>query len=883
MVDISDIYTTQLRETCKLAGAAWAIWLLREGSQWVIYPQEAMSKFRRSSLMELIAIPQTTSWLSGSLSSGRARSRNVGDFSSQIGCQQIFIFPNPKARAMIVVGADHLEKADREIFRVLAIAFPVAFRLTDTQLLDGDDSVPPLTFGLESSFELNKVLDLVLSVMVEMVSCEAAYLAIRSGNLFRIESTWGCPPEIHGQDISLTSAGILDEVVETHLGVIRDIREDEPHLKTISQSLLQPLRKVMIVPVLVGPRVIGEVVFASASVSAFSYTDLKRLTQYVSRISHSVENALIFTEASQYLQQLALLNELALAASGGIDTAEVARRVVRRLRLTFNTEQVVVLMLSKDGNTLLEYGGGNEGTPPMVIPVEKSLAGYVVENRKSMRLGDISEAPRFYPSMPEVRSALIVPLLYRGEMIGTICLQSNMSNAFTERDEQLLLVIASHLAGLFENVRLNQETREHAMKLSLIHQVAQRVVGLVDEAEIARETANLMAAYFGYELAVVLLADDSSDHLSAVGVGGSMAHLLPENFKYPISRGITGLVFRNGKGGYFNDVSQEEVYLPLPGWLAGSEMCVPLLDGDRVFGAINVERGQKHTFTQIDLLLLESLAGILSSVILSARQYQELQERIEALREAENRQNKLYAELRSSLERLEKSQKALIQAEKIAAAGRLTASIAHEINNPLQSLSNCLHLVGRIELSADLREKYLVVAQTELERLMLTVQRMLDLYRPGAKERQWIDAKQLVQHVLALLEPQMQENNIEIHNRTADELLEVLVVSSQIQQVILNLLLNSIEAMPHGGKIFIDICRGKEGVEIIIEDTGAGIPEGERERIFEPFTSTKVEGTGLGLSVSYGIIQAHGGTIEIVPDRGLGACFRIVLPTGEKP
>lgn len=883
MVDIADIYATQLRETCKLTGASWAIWLLRKGSQWVVYPQEAMSKFRRSSLMELIAMPQITSWLSGSLSSGRVRSRNIGDFSSQIGCQQIFIFPNPQASAMILVGADQLEKAQREIFRMLAIASPAVFRLTDSQLLEEEVLFPPFTFGLEASFQLDKVLDLVLSVMVEMVSCEAAYLAIRSGNLFRIEATWGCPTKVHGQDISLNSAGILDEVIETHLGVIRDIREDEPHLWTISQSLLQPLKKVMVIPILAGPRVIGEVVFASASESAFSYSNLKRLTQYVSRISHSVENALIFADASQYLQQLALLNELALAASGGIDTAEVARRVVRRLRLTFNTEQVVVLMLSKDGNNLLEYGGGDESTPPMVIPVEKSLAGYVVENRKPMRLGDINEAPRFYPPMSEVRSALIVPLMYRGDMIGTICLQSDLSNAFTERDEQLLLVIASHMAGLFENVRLNQETRERAMKLSLIHQVAQRVVGLDDEAEIARETANLMAAYFGYELAVVLLADETARHLSAAGIGGSMAHLLPENFRYPISRGITGLVFRRGIGGYFNDVSQEEVYFPIPGWQAGSEMCVPLRDGDRIFGVINVERTQKHTFTQIDLLVLESLAGILSSVILSARQYQELQERIKALRQAEDQQNKLYAELRSSLERLEKSQKALIQAEKIAAAGRLTASIAHEINNPLQSLSNCLHLVGRNELSADLREKYLVVAQTELERLMVTVQHMLDLYRPGAKERQLIDSKELVQHVVSLLEPQMQKNNVEVHTRVADEIPEVLVVSSQIQQVILNLLLNSIEAMPAGGEIFIEICRGREGIEIIIEDTGAGIPEEERERIFEPFTSTKEEGTGLGLSVSYGIIQAHGGTIEMVPDRGLGACFRIVLPTGEKP
>jgi len=242
----------------------------------------------------------------------------------------------------------------------------------------------------------------------------------------------------------------------------------------------------------------------------------------------------------------------------------------------------------------------------------------------------------------------------------------------------------------------------------------------------------------------------------------------------------------------------------------------------------------------------------------------------------------LYEELRASMEWLERSQKALLQAEKIAAAGRLTASIAHEINNPLQSLSNCLHLVGRSELSPDVRQNYLMVAQNELDRLMLTVQRMLDLFRPGAKDRQWTNLENVIERVLALLEPQLQKSSIYVHKKYISPSPLILAVTDQIQQVILNLLLNSIEAMPAGGEIFIWTSPGKEGLEIIIEDTGSGIPEVEQGRIFEPFISTKENGTGLGLAVSYGIIQAHGGNLELLPDHGKGACFRILLPTGGK-
>jgi signal transduction histidine kinase/CheY-like chemotaxis protein len=238
----------------------------------------------------------------------------------------------------------------------------------------------------------------------------------------------------------------------------------------------------------------------------------------------------------------------------------------------------------------------------------------------------------------------------------------------------------------------------------------------------------------------------------------------------------------------------------------------------------------------------------------------------------------LYNELHSSLEKLEKSQRALIQVEKMATAGRLTASIAHEINNPLQSVQNCLHLVGRNQLGSDERQKYLKVAEDELERLMSVVQRMLDYYRPGVRDRQLVEVDDLINRVLLLLEEQLRRNRINVEKKYIQPSPRVMVVQSQIQQVLLNLLINAMEAMPEGGQIYIETNCKKDHVEIMIVDNGPGIPPGEQENIFEPFVSTKENGTGLGLAVSYGIISAHGGTLEIVPVRKLGACFQIQLP-----
>lgn len=242
----------------------------------------------------------------------------------------------------------------------------------------------------------------------------------------------------------------------------------------------------------------------------------------------------------------------------------------------------------------------------------------------------------------------------------------------------------------------------------------------------------------------------------------------------------------------------------------------------------------------------------------------------------------LNAELRASLRQVEESQRALLQAEKMATAGRLTASIAHEINNPLQAVQNCLHLAGRNELSDAARQNYLALAQNELERLMHTVQRMLEFYRPGAVDRKSTDINELLRKVLLLLEKQLQDRHVRVQTRLSSRLPLAMVVKDQMQQVFLNLLLNAIEAMPEGGEIFLTTTLRKKEIEIQVEDTGPGVPDEQRQQIFEPFVSTKEDGTGLGLAVSYGIMAAHGGSLDLISGRGRGACFRITLPVGEE-
>jgi signal transduction histidine kinase len=241
---------------------------------------------------------------------------------------------------------------------------------------------------------------------------------------------------------------------------------------------------------------------------------------------------------------------------------------------------------------------------------------------------------------------------------------------------------------------------------------------------------------------------------------------------------------------------------------------------------------------------------------------------------------RLYDEQRAYIRKIEESQTALLQAEKMAAAGRLSASIAHEVNNPLQSVQNCLHLASREDLPDEKRKEYFDLARMELERLSLTVRRMLDFYRPGAVRPELVNLAELLNYVLALMEKQLSEREVKVKVQLPSSIVPVMAVNNQIQQVFINLILNSFDAMPDGGDLTITGRPVSGGVEILFQDSGPGVPAGQQKNIFEPFFSTKEGGTGLGLTVSYNIVTAHGGALELLTDHGHGACFRLFLPAG---
>ncbi|NJN17887.1 MAG: PAS domain-containing protein [Oscillochloris sp.] len=221
----------------------------------------------------------------------------------------------------------------------------------------------------------------------------------------------------------------------------------------------------------------------------------------------------------------------------------------------------------------------------------------------------------------------------------------------------------------------------------------------------------------------------------------------------------------------------------------------------------------------------------------------------------------------------------MIEQERLAANGRLAATLAHEINTPLQAIESCLHLIGRV--TEDRRERYLNLARDEIRRIGEIVQRLLNHYQPSNPNPMPVMLNHLVERVLMLTGASLSRQHIRVEQTLCDDLPPVLGRADELTQVLLNLVINAAHAMPRGGILRLETS--KEAAEplrvlLAVIDNGVGIPQEDQSRIFEPYFTTRNTGSGLGLAVCQRIINAHGGELSVQSSLGHGSRFTVALP-----
>jgi two-component system NtrC family sensor kinase len=304
---------------------------------------------------------------------------------------------------------------------------------------------------------------------------------------------------------------------------------------------------------------------------------------------------------------------------------------------------------------------------------------------------------------------------------------------------------------------------------------------------------------------------------------------------------------------------------------------IPLLAHDTAIGVLLLLReAAAEPFTPEMRTTLEGLANLTAAVILEERSQTQAATLSREVADLE-------AQQRSMTERLNAAEAAMLQAARLTAVGQLAASVAHEINNPLYAARNCLYLLEEDLPPAALESPYLHMARDQLARIAGIIERMRDFYRPARGEMAAYDLNHLLEETLALAGLNLRHGSIRMIFTPARDLPEVVCNGDQLRQVFLNLVLNAIEAMPEGGTLTVRTGARPHFAVAEVQDTGIGIPNEIRPRLFEPFFTNKAAGTGLGLSISAHIVTQHGGQIEVESVEGEGSTFRVKLPYQQRP
>ncbi|MFH1758044.1 MAG: ATP-binding protein, partial [Pseudomonadota bacterium] len=290
-----------------------------------------------------------------------------------------------------------------------------------------------------------------------------------------------------------------------------------------------------------------------------------------------------------------------------------------------------------------------------------------------------------------------------------------------------------------------------------------------------------------------------------------------------------------------------------------AEVCLPLIYSDRLIGFINLgHKSGEEMYYREDLDLLNTLANQVAIAIENANLY----------------------------ENLKKSQNILRRSDRLASLGTLIASLAHEIRNPLVSIKTFTQLLPERIDDAEFRDYFLKVASGEIDRLTSLINELLGFAKPSEPNLKGEDVNAIIDRMEVLISTEARKKNITITKKYSPHLPPVLVDAEQIKQVLLNILLNAIQAIEGQGEIWIEtrivhVTRDDKNepfLQIEIRDTGIGISPENTDHVFDPFFSTRPEGSGLGLAISHQIVHEHGGFIDLESEVGKGTSFRINFP-----
>ena len=728
---------------------------------------------------------------------------------------------------------------------------------------------------VNQSIDLDEILNKSLDKMMEMTDVRSAGIYLldeKSNDLVYVAHRGFSKIFLKGMKRMKLGEGVTGKVALSGEPIF--IEDYPSHPEALPLAIEEGLKSLAVIPLKSRDKIYGTLNLARKEFSKITLFETNLFNSIGQIISGALERASLYTENVKRLEELKTLYSISQEIALKLEVKVILQKIMESaigllgaesgsIALWDNRKQnYVIAIVHRLPETLI----GKEFFPPW-----SGVVGEVIAKKTPVLYKDYEHHPNRLKELDfyHFKEVLGVPLIVREMIIGTMTIGSSDPEVhFQQSGIDLLYTFAHQAAIAIGNAKLYEDSLEKIKQLTTLYEIGKTLSSTLDLDELFKKALELLKDRWGYVLGGIFFLDKEKDELYIRHVvGRNFEEVKHMRFKVGVD-GIVGWVAKTGELLYVPDVSKDPRYIP--GSPAGkSEVAIPFKIRDQVIGVLDIESNEPRGFDEEDLKTLSSFVSQMSISIENAQ---------------------LFSDLKQTLQELKLAQDQIIQAEKLRAMGEMASGVAHDFNNVLAVvLGNIQLLLYQLDhLSPEeIREGLKIIEQSSKDgaETVRRIQEFTGVRRD--KEFVSLSLNEIITEVVNITQPrwkdQTQKKGIQVG--LAAQLGEIPLIMgspSELREVLTNIIFNAVDAMPEGGKLTIATQPQAEGwVEVRIADTGIGMTEEVKKRIFDPFFTTKgVTNSGLGMSVSYGIIKRHGGEILIESELGKSTTFIIHLPTG---
>ena len=642
----------------------------------------------------------------------------------------------------------------------------------------------------------------------------------------------------------------------------------------------------IVLPLVARERRLGVLAVKDQAGQAFTNDDVDVARTFADQAAVVLENASLHQETERQLRHSETLLTVSQAISSSLDIAEVFRRTTRAVTRALGADAGATWRVHTDGARLTPLAGYH--VPSSLVPPQAATAlslshpllRELGETVKPVWSADSQRDARFgglpwLDALPH-RSVLILPLRGTEGILGAVSIAwTARRHDLTSEERDLVEAIGRQIAVGIDNVRLVEELRSRQSRLEALLEVNRQLSTIQPLHTLLGRIAEGCGRVLDTTAAGFRLVD--GEDLVLAGSWGDTKALMSQP-RLKLGESLSGGVAATGRPIVSPDVAHEP-RITVAGKRAAAAagyhawLGVPVRTGAGVIGVLTVWSRREGAFSAQDVATAEAFAGQAATALENAR---------------------LYQEMTSAYDELSRTQAQLVQSQKMEAIGRLAGGIAHDFNNLLTIVSGRAQILNVKLADADPLQRHVELIKKTVERTAGVTRQLLAFSRHQVLKPQTLDLSDLVQHMGTMLRALIGED-VELTTELAPALGAVHVDPSQMEQVVMNLVVNARDAMPKGGRLTITTSDLMTAVSLTgaagevppgawtmlaVTDTGTGMAAETLTHIFEPFFTTKPagQGTGLGLATVYGIVNQSGGHVLVDSRLGEGTTFRIVLP-----